>query len=121
MYLFYSTLNRTLNRTLNSTLNTTLNSTLNRTLNKNGTSLKPKTNICNCIHKEVFCCFHVPFGFCKQGPERRYRKEKKNKEDMKTTTNLFINAVATAFSEYTAFGAIESQYIKGVGVICPSG
>jgi hypothetical protein len=40
---------------------------------------------------------------------------------MKTTTNLFINAVAQAFSEYTAFGAIESQYIKGVGVVCPSG
>jgi hypothetical protein len=47
--------------------------------------------------------------------------KRKNKEDMKTTTNLFINAVATAFSEYTAFGAIESQYIKGVGVVCPSG
>jgi hypothetical protein len=81
--------------------------------------LQPKTSICNCIDKEVFCCFHVPSGFCKQGPEGT--EKKKNKEDMKTTTNLFINAVAQAFSEYTAFGAIESQYIKGVGVVCPSG
>ncbi len=29
---------------------------------------------------------------------------------MKTTTNLFINAVATAFSEYTAFGAIDVRF-----------
>jgi hypothetical protein len=69
--------------------------------------------------KRCFVVFVSPLVFVNK--DQKVPKRKKNREDMKTTTNLFINAVATAFSEYTAFGAIESQYIKGVGVVCPSG
>jgi hypothetical protein len=68
--------------------------------------------------KRCFVVFVSPLVFVNR--DQRVSKRKK-KGDMKTTTNLFINAVATAFSEYTAFGAIESQYIKGVGVVCPAG
>ena len=49
---------------------------------------------CNCINKEVSCCFHVLFVFFFFSVPSLWSLFTKTKGDMKTTKHLFINAVA---------------------------